>query len=104
MKHTPGPWKIVREFNVVSCEGNRGIASCGGYSNNFRDKEVREENLANSNLINAAPEMYEALELVRKAIHEHGLLDIKKRPSLCIADAAIGKALLKAKGGDDNKD
>ena len=62
MGYTPGPWKIKHEQNVVA-ESGRGIASCGGYTTNDPEEweTVIEENLANTRLIAAAPEMYEAL-------------------------------------------
>jgi hypothetical protein len=44
----------------------------------------------------AAPELLAACKEMREAILEHGLLDVKKRFSLCVADAAMGSAIAKA--------
>src|SRR5690606_19057690 len=53
-KHTPGPWSIHHEFNVLD-ENGRCVASGGGYSSNLRDAEP--ENRANAMLIAAAPDL-----------------------------------------------
>lgn len=46
----------------------------------------------------AAPEMLEALKLLQSALTEYKLRDVKKRYSLCVADAAASKAIAKAEG------
>ena len=62
--HTPGPWVIKHDFNVMGTgrDGtkNRCVAQCGGYSSNMVDPT--RENIANAHLIAAAPELLEALE------------------------------------------
>ena len=49
-------------------------------------------------LITAAPDMLEALKLLQAALTEYRLRDVKKRYSLCVADAAASKAIAKAEG------
>jgi hypothetical protein len=39
--------------------------------------------------------LIEALKLLRAAVIEYRLLDVRKRYSLCVADAAAGSALAK---------
>lgn len=48
---------------------------------------------ANAQLIAAVPALLEALKNLQKVIREHGLLDIKKRFSLCNADAQANAAI-----------
>ncbi len=76
-KHTPGPWKVIYHFNVVSSK-NRGVATTGGYANNIEDSNaLHAESVANAKLIAAAPDLLEALELALDALafHEGSLLD-----------------------------
>lgn len=47
-------------------------------------------------LISAAPALLEACKLLRAALTEYKLRDIKKRFSLCVADAEAGKAIVAA--------
>ena len=88
-KHTPGKWEWstgdpqLRNYGVYSIEGGR-IA------------EVLNQNTANASLIAAAPDLLAALKDLQGAVREHGLLDIKKRFSLCNADAQACKAIHKA--------
>lgn len=46
----------------------------------------------------AAPDMLEALKLLQAALTEYRLRDVKKRYSLCVADAAASNAIAKAEG------
>lgn len=75
MKHTPGPWRIDPDnFNVYS---DGLLAQVYGHTHNG-------ERLANAQLIAAAPELLETLEMAQKAIKggcetendRQGLLDI----------------------------
>ncbi len=52
--------------------------------------------LANAKLIAAAPDLLEACRGLQQAIRKYGLLDIKKRFSLCTADAQVNTAIAKA--------
>lgn len=76
-KHTPGPWKAVQHgedwWSVlkgawdISQNGasEPGVVACAKYS-----AMTPEENEANARLIAAAPEMLEALRLVRMHGHD----------------------------------
>ncbi len=68
-KVTEGKWEVEHGFNVMC--GNRSIASCGGYISNARGNTAHKENIANANLIAAAPDMYEALKSVIDYYNEH---------------------------------
>ena len=46
----------------------------------------------------AAGELLNALKDLQKAIREYGLLDIKKRFSLCVADAQANTTIAKVQG------
>jgi hypothetical protein len=59
-KHTPGPWETFKEHNVRDVHDHRGVATCGGYSQNWNEDIVYQENIANARLIAAAPELLEA--------------------------------------------
>ena len=64
-KFTKGTWHIEHQFNVYA--GERSTAACGGYSSNVGGEQIYNENIANAQLIAAAPEMYEALYRVFEA-------------------------------------
>ena len=67
---TDGKWEVKHEIMVMA--GNRAVASCGGYSQNFDHGKVRRENIANARLVAAAPQLYEALrDMVAIAQHEN---------------------------------
>lgn len=69
MKHTKGPWYIQYGFNVFG-EGNRLVASAGGYSTNADSGEHVLENEANARLIAAAPALLEACKLALNAFEK----------------------------------
>ena len=81
-KHTPGPWGLVGNFNVVGASRERTVATCGGYSDNRPG--TFDENCANARLIAAAPEMLGALKACLRQVQtiEH----------VRIIEAAIAKA------------
>ena len=85
-KHTPGPW--IMNCESIFQENAMGnvvmIASCGGSA------LKHEEQLANAQLISAAPEMLEALKAVYEDWGNAGLSEE------CYQD--VGKAIAKAKG------
>jgi hypothetical protein len=56
---TPGPWGIGRHANTMieAGERGRGIASSGGYQQNFDGERIRSENIANATLIAMAPDL-----------------------------------------------
>ena len=72
MKYTPGPWEIKYEFNVMDCKG-RNIAACGGFMTNVNSEDVHAEKIANTLLIAAAPDMYEALDNVCSLVCRPGI-------------------------------
>ena len=86
-KHTPGPWKEVGAFVMTKDESIDICSSC-----NVNHLSL-EEAIANAKLIAAAPDLLVALKDLQKAVREHGLLNIKKRFSLCAADAQANKTI-----------
>lgn len=53
-------------------------------------------------LFAAAPDLLQACKLLQAALTEYNLRDVKKRYSLCVADAAANKAIAKAESGASN--
>jgi len=100
---TPGPWRTDDTLAV-----NRGTFGIAIYATDTDGRTIRLANLpagevdpetrANSQLIAAAPDLLEACKLFQAALTEYRLRDVKKRFSLCLADAAAGKAIAKAEG------
>lgn len=96
MKHTPGPWEAVR-LNPVDGDSffieemnQRGIVA-----------EVvhictEEWTESNARLIEAAPDLLDALKELQKRIHAYVKMNVKKHYSLLVADAAASKAIHKA--------
>ena len=81
MSHTPGPWKAIRiggELTGSVFAGKKRI--CSGICDDVR---LVKEAEANSALIEAAPDMLEALETI---------MDIGDKACRDIARAAIKKA------------
>ena len=60
-KHTPGPWVVWRDYNVINIE-HRLVAACGGSTDSRNQERAHNENIANARLIAAAPDMLEALQ------------------------------------------
>ena len=92
--HTKGPWKTDRSNNIRKVDPNdqRIIASTSGVA-----RTSREEG-SNARLIAAAPELLEALMELKKQIHAHYKMNVKKDFSLLLADAAASKAIAKVEG------
>jgi hypothetical protein len=95
--HTPGPWHLNEMGDIFSRDGLTLIASIppdvlGELV--FTDPETQ----ANARLLVAAPKLLEALKLLQAALTEHGLRDVQKRYSLCVADAAASTAIAQAEG------
>ena len=89
-KHTPGPWTL----SSVTCKSGRNKLALSSSKARICDISVYEdEDRANARLIAAAPELYEACEILLKrfgkvsSIGTGGLYDIVDR-----ARAAIVKA------------
>lgn len=91
-KHTPGPWHIPSHLSGADGIGPKDgyeiitCCCCGGVRGDSKEQEI-----ANSRLIVAAPELLEALERCIVVI------DNGRFPSLNIQDAARA-AIAKAKG------
>lgn len=69
LKHTPGPWRQVnRAEGNVDDESGRLVANCMGYSSNIGPGNVRAENIANAELIAAAPTLLEENSLLKSDI------------------------------------
>ena len=99
-KYTPGPWRVAG-LNIGSAN-EKVVASC--YQDSPESVVVRpesvEECLANARLCASAPDLLEACKLLQAALTEYHLRDVKKRYSLCVADAAASKAIARATGTD----
>ncbi len=100
---TPGPWIVetwptkypdLFEYNVLAPRGwtnqDGTLQTCGVVSGLDSEDDAR--------LIAAAPDILAALQQLRQAVLDCRLLDVKKRFSLCLADAAASKAIAKATG------
>ena len=63
-KFTKGPWAIHKQaYCCVTTESGQTLANCGSACRNYGDIDLfRAEQLANTNLIAAAPELYDALD------------------------------------------
>jgi hypothetical protein len=89
MAHTPGPWQVFEEAaldyrpcTIFGAEGGSQVAMCCG-GGRVRAIDKPEER-ANALLIAAAPELLEALKMMRDVDMHHNLL--------AVVDAAIAKA------------
>ena len=74
---TPGPWAISRYAETHISAVSRPVCSAGGYSDNSRRPEdVRDENVANTRLIAAAPTLAaDTLRLLDEIERLRGALD-----------------------------
>lgn len=98
-KHTPGPW----QFGTYSpSNGARLPENCHRIymPANAMAFITGENQDANACLIAAAPDLLAALKDLRKELHAHVKLDVKKHYSLMAADAAAGTIIRKATGHD----
>jgi len=90
-EHTPGPWKFRQidddGLGYIEADG-RDIMHAG-----VTDRPAAE-NIANSQLTAAAPELLEALEKARDTLKLAGF-------SVDLADASIAKARTSTNGGRD---
>ena len=98
-EHTKGNWKsigtasedpkdhIFYHADVLS-NGTIRVARSSGIG--------EKQALANAQLIAAAPALLEACKDMQAALTEYHLRDVKKRYSLCVADAAVGRAIASA--------
>jgi hypothetical protein len=97
MNYSKGEW--VRDGYNIEVQGtHRGICTTGLYHDDKPD--TRRENVANSLLISAAPDMYEALKKFEMAISNFDIL-AKGLPAQIEMGSAIElakKAIAKAEG------
>lgn len=96
MAHTPGPWTIRYETNVFSAD-DRLVANAGGYSSNVNSDRVRAENLVNTRLIAAAPDLLASCKKLMEHIYSEfslsgGRLATSVKADAEAAEAAIAKA------------
>jgi len=90
-EQTAGPWKAT--LAVQDNGPNYWAVTTGQWG---EPTIARVYNKENANLIAALPELLEALKTLVNEIHKYKLLDVKKRFSLCSADAQAGTAIHKA--------
>lgn len=70
-KHTPGPWKAVEEYNGWAIEG----PTPAGHMSDYIASEInkgRDMGEADAKLIAAAPELLEALRVIRDSFWSEG--------------------------------
>lgn len=110
VKHTPGPWKILRKrpmemsgnFHQVTDNERYPAAFVPAWDNPaVGEIDGTEEALANARLIAAAPEMLEALKEQERAdrLLEDGE-DVAAMLSYADAKSIRSKAIAKAEGRD----
>ncbi|MDH5757450.1 MAG: hypothetical protein OEZ55_12375 [Nitrospinota bacterium] len=103
-KHTPGPWEFdPMRSAVFQAKKDRFVfyvrVALG--DSKFSAEKLQKENVANLNLIAAAPDMLDALEKCVLAVledHYEGNARIGKRADITIKNAL--KIIAKAKGED----
>lgn len=92
LKATPGPWHIGGAHGVIVYAGDGyAVASCATYHGRFTNEEAER----NSNLIAAAPDLYEALNEIVKSLSDQddeGMIEHAQQ----MIDARL--ALSKARG------
>lgn len=67
-KHTPGPWRIYRQGNHIRIGPDFGHVVAVVYL----DKDFLDTDRADAELISAAPELLEALEIAVKFFNNNG--------------------------------
>lgn len=88
-KHTPGPYRYDDTWGIVYGDDDKEMAAC-------------HSNKADAAFIvracNAHDDLLAALEALRKQLHDHVKLDVKKHYSLMLADVAAEALLVKVSG------
>ena len=111
MKHTKGKWTVTDKADTFSSterdiiisdrlngNGNRkAVARIHGLEDGVNNAELRQEAIANANLIASAPELLEALKRVEKCLdnqfqHRDELIPDWIVEAYLIIEMAIGKA------------
>jgi hypothetical protein len=90
MKPTPSRVKIIHSFNVVTEDGRRNIASCGGYANN-KDPKAEDENQANAELIKAMWNACHSINPTNLQAVAEGIGETHKRA--IVAEARVEEAI-----------
>ena len=88
--HTPGPWEAVK--TVVYTPEGKILAS---FVRGFLDRKNHAEDVANANLVSAAPDLLEALEAYHfhfGILEENEFINAEARRCASLARAAIAKA------------
>jgi hypothetical protein len=102
MKHTPGPWKVAEDKSQhpthirVLDQAHNGICTSWLDDYDFEENQTAE---ANANLIAAAPEMLEALELVQSSYCLQ-VSSSQETPEMKRARTLVGYVLNKVKRVD----
>jgi len=98
---TPGPWRVGMKnghnANIVFNENDKGIAAVYGLALHRKVDEQPEdaaEEIANANLLAAAPELYEALDVLTLVVGLTPILGDKAalQEAVDIARATLKKA------------
>lgn len=84
-KHTEGPWQVRHEVVIYSSDGLTVIGSAG--TGNCH----REDEIANAQLIAAAPDLLEALELADAALSGANM-------NMNVVDRKVKAAIARARG------
>lgn len=91
-RRTPGPW-------IAPGTDGGAFVICHLDKKGTRRTVAHAYTEQDAALIAAAPELLAALKRLQSVVRdEYHLLDIKKRASLCLADAQAGTAIAKAEG------
>ena len=99
MEYIQGKWEVrtTKKYGCRVIINTPAKLICSTFSPTQKGLlPVEAEQEANAKLIAAAPELLKACKLLQAALTEHHLRDVKKRFSLCVADAAANKAIAKA--------
>ena len=97
VKHTPGPWKVVRG-ELVGANGRRVVEYGSGCA--FMCGGPDEESVANAQLRNAAPDLLEAADA---AMRFYDALGDDHRPGECKVLDNLAKAITRATGDRPEK-
>ena len=89
MTHTKGPWEVNPQYPASIRAGGAQVASVSIKNGVHPNNPPQDEAYANARLIAAAPEMLEALEYIKGAIHTYGNNDFAL--ALHKADTALRK-------------
>src|SRR5258708_1868950 len=101
--HTPGPWRLDPKLYRGEDGGNHAYLEVGSTLKAFWIAKVQTfdddpgEYAANARLIEAAPELLQALRIIRDSAYASRLRNLKKVviDSIKIAECAIAKAEVK---------